>query len=126
MLVVTGAVLLLLGLAAGAVLLCVPPGWIAAQPGYLTWAAFPLFSALGYLLLIAATDTRVAAMVTRFTAVVTVLLALAAALVLFAADNGWLAMAGGSWPLWYVMLIGLPAGVSGLAVGQRIARSAAS
>ncbi|MBL8472294.1 MAG: hypothetical protein KF778_04650 [Rhodocyclaceae bacterium] len=126
MLSAAGALLLALGLGAGGVLLAGAVGVIPGQAGLLTWAAFPVFSAIGYLLLLGAGSPALAGMVTRIFGLVTLLLALASAVLLLAGDNGWIAAEGASWPLWYLFLLGLPAGVAGLAAAQRIGRAGSS
>jgi len=106
-----GAVLVLLGLFSGAVLVVAPLGLAPFTPGLALWILFPLFSVLGYALLVIGAHTAHVRVLSLVLSWLLVLLALAAAagLVLSSADI--LRSPGGTVPLWYVLAIG---GVLGL------------
>jgi len=106
-----GAVLVVLGLFSGAVLVVAPLGLAPFTPGLALWILFPVFSILGYALLVIGARTAHVRLLSLALSWLLVLLALAAAagLVLSSADI--LPSPGGTVPLWSVLAIG---GVLGL------------
>lgn len=117
MLYATGIVLLLLGLLCGALLTLGALGLVDVEPGLTLWILFPLFGIGGYFLAASAGSDDKARMLTRASGIVHALLGLAAAvgLVLQAAN---LFQSRGTLTLWYVLVVGLVLGVSGLAANR--------
>ncbi len=116
-LVIAGGVLALLGLAAALLLVAAPFGLTGAAPGWSLWVLFPLFSVLGYTLLVIGSRDPAVRLPTRLLAFPMLLVALVSAVGLVAAAGGLLKLAGSSLPLWYVMVFAGTVGVIGSAVG---------
>lgn len=116
-LVIAGGVLAFLGLAAALLLVAAPLGLTGAAPGLSLWVLFPLFSVLGYALLVIGSRDPAVRLPTRLLAIPMLLVALVAAVGLVAAAGGLLKLAGSSVPLWYVMAFAGTVGVIGSAVG---------
>ena len=120
MIAITGGILLLLGLASGALLVLAPFGITGTEPGVITWGMFPVLSTLGYVFIVTGTSGAVVALLSRIMGGVTLLLAVAAIVALFMTDNGMLTMRSSATPLWYVLGLGIVFGVAGLSVGARV------
>ena len=114
MLFATGVVLLLLGVLCGVLLLLGALGVIAVEPGLTLWILFPAFGIGGYLLAAAAGRENSPRMLTRASGIAHALLGLGAAvgLVLQAAS---VIQSRGTLTLWYLLVVGLVLGISGLA-----------
>lgn len=107
--VTIGALMLLLGLASGAILVAAA-GFGLGAPGWVAWVLFPALTLAGYVGLMPA---RLAPQIGRLSGIAGgLLLALAAvALVLVFLDAaGLFPAAGGTMALWYVLAVGLPLG----------------
>ena len=112
---IAGIVLLALGLGCGALLLLIPMGVIEGNAGLALWVLFPLFAVGGYFLAASAAANRNAAALSRGTGAVLMLLALAAAVILVLHAAAIVQPAGSTLSLWYVLILGLVLGVTGLA-----------
>ena len=112
---IAGIVLLALGLGCGALLLLIPMGVIEGNAGLALWVLFPLFAVGGYFLAASAAANRNAAALSRGTGAVLMLLALAAAVILVLHAAAIVQPAGSTLSLWYVLVLGLVLGVTGLA-----------
>jgi hypothetical protein len=120
LLFIAGAALAALGFFA-LLLVAAPLGLVQAAPGLSLWVLFPLFTLIGYTLLaIGSRDPAVKAP-TRWLAVPLLVVALVAAAALVASGAGLVSIAGGSAPLWYVLVLGGLLGVVGSAVSGRAA-----
>ena len=120
MIAIAGAILASLGLASGVILLLAPFGITSADPGLVTWGLFPVLSTLGYVLIAVGESGAVIARISRLMGGITFLLALAAIIILFAADNGLVAVQSSTRPLWYVLALGMVFGLAGLGVASRV------
>ncbi len=119
MLVIAGGLLAALGLAAAVLLVAAPLGWVALSPGLSLWVLFPLFTLVGYgLLVIGSRDPAVKAP-TLLLAAPLLLLAVLAAAGLMASGAGLMNLGGGTAPLWYVLVLGGLLGGVGSAVSGR-------
>jgi hypothetical protein len=118
-LIAAGALLAGLGLLAAALLVAAPLGWVA-EPGLTLWVLFPLFTILGYGLLVIGGRDPAARLSTRALALPLLLLAALAAVGLVVGAAGIRPLQGGSAPLWYVLVLG---GVIG-AIGSAASRGA--
>lgn len=116
-LVIAGGVLALLGLAAALLLVAAPLGLTGAAPGLSLWLLFPLFSVLGYTLLVIGSRDPAVRLPTRMLAMPMLLVSLVAAVGLVAAAGGLLKLAASSASLWYVLVLAGTVGVVGSAVG---------
>jgi|SRR5687768_12123013 hypothetical protein len=112
---IAGIVLLALGLGCGALLLLIPMGVIEGNAGLALWVLFPLFAVGGYFLAASAAADGKAAALSRGTGAVLMLLALAAAVILVLQAAAIVQPAGSTLSLWYVLILGLVLGVTGLA-----------
>jgi hypothetical protein len=119
MLFIAGLLILALGLFSGAVLLLAPLGLIEATAGMTLWVLFPLFTVGGYLLAASAAPDSSLPMLSRATGAVLLLLALVAGVVLVLQGGSLMEAKGGSVSLWYVLIIGLLGGASGLAAHRK-------
>jgi hypothetical protein len=115
MLLVAGLVLLALGLLCGALLLLIPLGLIGGTAGIALWILFPVLAVGGYLLAASAAGDRNAAALTRGSGAVLIVLALAAAVALVLQAASIFEPAGSTLSLWYVLVLGLTLGATGLA-----------
>lgn len=115
-LVIVGGILAALGILAGGLLVAAPLGWIAASPGLVLWVLFPLFTLVGYALLAVGSRDPAVKAPTRLLSVPLLLVAVVAAVALVADGAGLLSAAGGTAPLWFVMLFGGVLGIVGAAV----------
>lgn len=126
LLFVAGAALAALGFFCALLLVAAPLGLVQAAPGLSLWVLFPLFTLVGYTLLaIGSRDPAVKAP-TRWLAVPLLVVALVAAAGLVASGAGLVTIAGGSAPMWYVLVIGGLLGVVGSAVSGRGSAAAQS
>jgi hypothetical protein len=116
-LVIAGGVLAFLGLAAALLLVAAALGFTGASPGLSLWVLFPLFSVLGYTLLVVGSRDPAVRLPTRLLALPMLLVSLVAAIGLVAAGGGLVKLTGSSLPLWYVMAFAGTVGVIGSAVG---------
>ena len=119
MLFVAGVLLLALGVFSGAVLLLAPLGLIGAVAGPTLWVLFPLFTVGGYLLAASAAPDTSLPLLSRATGAVLLLLALVAGVVLVLQGGSIMEAKAGSVSLWYVLVIGLLGGASGLAAHRK-------
>ncbi len=120
MMTVVGGVLAALGLVSGILLVLAPLGVGGAEPGYITWGMFPVLSILGYTFMITSASSANVALLSRVMGGITLLLALGAIVAIFAADNGLIAIHSSLSPLWYVVVLGIVFGTTGLAVAARV------
>lgn len=118
---IVGGVLAALGLLSAVALVAAPLGLSAAEPGLTLWVLFPLFTLVGYALLVAGSRDPAVKLPTLLLAVPLLLLALAAAVALVAGAAGLWAIRGdgGSAPLWYVLVLGGVLGALGTAASGR-------
>lgn len=114
MIMITGAVLLVLGLVSGLFLLAAPFGVGGVAPSLLTWAMFPVLTLLGYVLVALAARSGAIVPVSRVAGGVLLAFALAAIVALFLIANSLVASAGTTLSLWYVLAIGIVLGPVGL------------
>jgi hypothetical protein len=115
LLVITGFVLLVLGLFAGGVLVAAPLGAVPWAGGATLWVLFPVFSLAGYILFVIggrSAQVRGASMLLSGL-LIALALASAAGLVLQAA--GMVTAQGSTLSLWYVMAVAGCIGVIGAA-----------
>jgi hypothetical protein len=117
---IAGGVLAALGLLSAALLLAAPLGWVGLSPGWSLWVFFPLFTLLGYALLVVASRDPAVKASTRLLAAPLLLLALIAAVALVGAAAGLVSPSSVA-PLWYVLVLGGLMGVLGSAVGGKAA-----
>ena len=115
MMFIAGLVLLALGLGCGALLLLIPMGVIDGNAGIALWVLFPLFAVGGYFLAASAAADNQAAALTRGTGAVLMILALAAAVILVLNAAAIMQPSGSTLSLWYVLVVGIVLGVTGLA-----------
>lgn len=120
MILVAGLVLLALGLLCGAALVLAPLGLLPAGAGLTMWILFPAFTIGGYLLAAAqADDTRVP-LLSRISGGLLLALALAAAVVLVLQGGSIIELAASSTSLWYVLVLGLALGATGVASHRKL------
>lgn len=115
MFLAAGIVLLLLGLFTGALLLLIPLGMVPGQANLALWILFPLFAIGGYFMAAAAARDDGAAKLTRASGAVMMVLALAAAIALVLDAAAMFEPAGSTLSFWYVLVIGIVLGGTGLA-----------
>ena len=115
MMFIAGLVLLALGLGCGALLLLIPMGVIQGNAGLALWILFPLFAVGGYFLAASAAENRNAAALSRGTGAVLMILALAAAAILVLQAAAVVQPEGSTLSLWYVLILCIVLGVTGLA-----------
>jgi len=122
MMFIAGIVLLALGLGCGALLLLIPMGVVVGNAGLALWLLFPLFAVGGYFLAASAAEDRNAAALSRGTGAVLMILALAAAVILVLHAAAILQPQGSTLSLWYVLVLGIVLGATGLATRPDRAR----
>jgi hypothetical protein len=106
-----GAVFLVLGLVAGAVLLLAPFGKAPLEAGPLMWVTFPAACVIGHVLLMTGAGRGQMAMVSLLGGgALLLLLALAATVAQFLVSGGVLVAAGETLSLWYVAAAGFVLG----------------
>jgi hypothetical protein len=120
MLMMTGIVLLALGLFSGTWLVLSPLGYVEGEAGIALWLLFPGLSLAGYLMAASASEGPALPLLGRISGGLLVLLALgsAAALVMHAAG---LAQASSTASLWFVLAFGLALGATAWASHGRAA-----
>lgn len=123
MLLVAGLVLLALGLFCGAMLVAAPLGLVPAAANLTLWFLFPAFTIGGYFLAAAPASNKSVPMLSRVSGVLLVLLALAAAIMLVLQAAAVIEPQGGTMSLWYVLVVGLVLGGTGLASHTRMANT---
>jgi hypothetical protein len=121
MIAIAGVVLAALGVLAAVVLVAAPMGWVAATPGLSLWVLFPLFTLIGYTLLVLGSRDPAVKAPTRLISVPLLSVALLAAVVLVAAGAGLVQPAGlgQTASLWYVLVLGGVLGAIGTLVSGR-------
>ena len=123
MLLIAGLVLLALGIFCGAMLVAAPLGLVPAGANMTLWLLFPGFTIGGYLLAAAPASNKSVPMLSRVSGVLLVLLALVAAVVLVLQAASMIEHTGGAMSLWYVLIVGLVLGGTGLASHTRMANT---
>jgi hypothetical protein len=116
MMIAAGAVLLVLGLASGALLALAPFGVGGIEPGVVAWVMFPVLSIAGYLMVVFAARDASVPLITRVAGAALVALAVAATVGLFLAGNSLVKAPNATLPLWYVIGVGFVLGLGGIAV----------
>lgn len=113
MIIVTGFVLIALGLVSGGALLGASAGWIALTSTTTLWVLFPLGSAGGLLLAALGSHAHSLPALLKITGSAMLLLSLGAIVVLALSSLGVLpALAHGPAALWYVFVVGLVVGTA--------------
>lgn len=117
---IVGCVLALLGVASAVLLMAgtLAPGLGPATPGAALWIFFPLFTLLGWGLVVMASRDPVVRMPTRLVAWPLLALALLAAVALVGSAAG-LVQAADHGALWYVLVLGGVMGLLGSIGGGR-------
>ncbi len=118
MIIVTGALLLVLGLVSGVFLVLAPFSIGPAAPGATTWILFPGLTIVGYMLLAASARMTIICVASQLAGALLLLLAFGAAAALFAIGNALFQATGDALGLWYVMGLGLVLGATGFAIGH--------
>lgn len=120
MVFIAGCLLALLGVASAVVLMAgtLAPGLGLGTPGAALWVFFPLFTLLGWGLVVMASRDPVVRMPTRLVAWPLLALALLAAVALVGSAAG-LMQAASHGALWYVMVLGGLMGLLGSIGGGR-------
>jgi len=116
MMMACGGLLLLMGFLSGLLLTGSPFGFGPADLGWVTWVLFPAFTLVGYAFLILPARTAQVVLITRICGGLLMLLAAMAAVGLFVSSTGIKPASGSTMVLWYVLVLGLTLGPSGLAV----------
>jgi hypothetical protein len=111
---IVGAVLLVLGLASGALLTAAPFGFGLPQPGLATWVLFPALTIGGYLFAIMGAPPGAITPVSRAAGAALVLLALLATVGIFLVAAGLVNVERTTLPLWYVLALGYTVGPFGM------------
>ena len=119
MLFAAGLLILALGILSGAILLLAPLGLIEATAGITLWVLFPLFTVGGYLLAASSAPDTSLPLLSRATGAVLLLLALVAGVVLVLQGGSIMEARASTISLWYVLVIGLLGGASGLAAHRK-------
>ncbi|MBL8515389.1 MAG: hypothetical protein JNM76_00355 [Betaproteobacteria bacterium] len=116
MMMACGGLLLLMGVLSGLLLTGSPFGLGSENLGWVTWVLFPGFTLIGYAFLILPARTAQVVMITRVCGGLLLLLATLAAVGLFVSATGVKPAVGDTLVLWYVLVLGLILGPTGLAV----------
>ncbi len=116
MMLVTGAIFLVLGLASGAILVAAPFGIGPAQPGPITWVLFPALTIVGWLMVVFAARNSAVPLISRTAGAALIALAVAAVVGLFLAGNALVQPTATTLPLWYVVAVGFVFGIGGIAI----------
>jgi hypothetical protein len=123
MIAIAGGLLALLGILAGALLVAVPLGLVAAMAvaGPSLWILFPLLTLVGWFLLVASDGDPLRGAATRFVATPLLVLALLAAVALVMGGAGFVPVQGlaGTLSLCYVLVVGGVLGATGTAAYGR-------
>jgi hypothetical protein len=120
MILVAGLVLLALGLLCGVALLLAPIGLLPGGAGLTMWILFPAFTIGGYLLAAAQADDARVPLLSRISGGLLLALALAAAVVLVLQGGSIIELAASSTSLWYVLVLGLALGATGVASHRKL------
>lgn len=123
MLFAAGLVLLALGIFSGAVLLLAPLGVLEATASLTLWILFPVFTVAGYFLAAAPAENRSIPTLSRISGGSLLLLALAAGVALVLQASAIIEPRAGTGSLWYVLVLGLLLGGSGLAAHKTMAKT---
>jgi hypothetical protein len=123
MLFASGLVLLVLGIFCGVVLVLAPLGMINATAGLTLWILFPLFTIGGYLLAAAPAENKNIHIISRISGVALLLLALAAGVALVMQGSSMIEARSSTYSLWYVLLLGLALGGTGVASHREMAKT---
>jgi hypothetical protein len=115
---IVGAVLAALGIGAALLMVLSAIGVAGASAGLSLWILFPLFTLVGYLMLVAADRDPTSRAHTTWVAGALLLLAVVAAIVLVGYGAGLVAVTWAA-PLWYVMVLAGVAGAIGSAAASR-------
>ncbi|MEP6503367.1 MAG: hypothetical protein ABJD97_08565 [Betaproteobacteria bacterium] len=115
---IVGGILAALGIGAAALLVLAAIGVAGASGGLSLWILFPLFTAVGYFMLVAGDRDPGGRAPTTWVAGALLLLALVAAVVLVGDGAGLVAVTWAA-PLWYVMVLAGLAGAIGSAAASR-------
>ena len=114
-LLVSGILLIALGLFSGGVLVAAPLGWVTAAPDMVLWVLFPVFSVAGYILfVIGSRDTQIRGLSLAVSCLL-LLLALAAATALVLSAASVVPRIGNALSLWYVLAVAGVLGIAGAA-----------
>jgi hypothetical protein len=116
MMMACGGLLLVMGILSGLLLTGAPFGLGSQNLGWVTWVLFPGFTLIGYAFLILPARTSQVVLITRICGGLLLLLATLAALGLFVSATGVKPATGDTLVLWYVLVLGLILGPTGLAV----------
>ncbi len=106
MLIIAGFIFLLLGLLTGVALVLGPVGLWSAQAGFTMYVLFALLVGVGYLLLAVSSKLPTLPLLARVTGALLILLALGAATGLVLISTAMIPAAGGTLPLWFVLIVG--------------------
>jgi hypothetical protein len=106
MLVISGFILLCLGLLTGVALVLGPLGFWTADPGLSAYILFALLSVIGYLLVAVASRTMALPLLSRITGALLLLLAVSAAAGLVLTSVAIIKEHGPTIALWYVFAVG--------------------
>jgi len=116
MMMAFGGLLLMMGVLSGLMLTGSPFGYGPGELGWVTWVLFPAFTLVGYACLILPARTAQVVLITRICGGLLMLLAALAAVGLFVSSTGIRPAPNSTLVLWYVLVLGLTLGPSGLAV----------
>jgi uncharacterized membrane protein YsdA (DUF1294 family) len=121
MIAIVGGLLAAFGLVAGALLLAGPLGLVATDVGVALGMLFPVFTVIGWFLLVIGDRHPARVTATRVLSVLVLLLAVCAAGALLAVAAGVVPVHGinGSIPLWVVLILGGVVGAVGTAATNR-------
>jgi hypothetical protein len=114
MMLLTGFVLMVLGLISGATLLASSLGWITIAQTLVWWILFPLGSGCGLLLAALGSRPNTISILVKVTASALLLLALIAVIGVVLGSAGMITSPRGTLALWYVFGVGIVGGSSGL------------
>jgi uncharacterized membrane protein YsdA (DUF1294 family) len=119
MIAIVGGLLAAFGLVAGALLLAGPLGLVATDVGVALGMLFPVFTVIGWFLLVIGDRHPARVTATRVLSVLVLLLAVCAAGALLAVAAGVVHGINGSIPLWVVLILGGVVGAVGTAATNR-------
>jgi hypothetical protein len=115
---IVGGVLAALGIGAALLMVLAAIGVAGTSAGLSLWILFPLFSAVGWFMLVAADRDPASRAHTAWVAGALFLLAVLAAIVLVGSGAGWVVVTAPA-PLWYVLVLAGVAGAIGSAASSR-------
>jgi hypothetical protein len=119
-LLLTGIVLLLLGLFSGVVLVAAPLGWAAWEAGIVLWVLFPAFTITGYVLAVIGGRSSQFRGLSLILSGLLLMLALVSGAGLVLEAAGVAKAAGSTLSLWYVLFVAGMVGVIGAAASGTI------